>query len=315
MKIAIIGAGLAGLATAHFLLETNLCMVTLFDAKGVGGGASSTCSGLLHPYPGLNVRRSSYAKEALLISKQLIHIAEAHTPEFVATQGGILREARNIEQKQKMIEHTSKWGDVQQLMDSLFLIHSGITVHTENYLRGLFNACEKRGAKLLLQNIEDLEELKNFDHIVIAAGYGVRHFPECTHLKVNFVKGQALRLSGIPPFAKSYISKGYIAKHGQEKFFELGSTYERTFNHDKPDLETAKKLLEENLKTHCSEAKILSCKAGVRVTNQTHYLPIVEKVADNAHVYTALGSRGLLYHGFFARKLSQAILSNNPILS
>ena len=37
-KIAIVGAGFAGLAAAYFLSQKN--HVTLFDKKGIGAGAS-----------------------------------------------------------------------------------------------------------------------------------------------------------------------------------------------------------------------------------------------------------------------------------
>ncbi len=59
MKIAIIGAGFAGLAGAYYLSEHF--QVTLFDLKGIGGGASGISSGLLHPYPGEKGRRSWHA--------------------------------------------------------------------------------------------------------------------------------------------------------------------------------------------------------------------------------------------------------------
>lgn len=51
MNIAIIGAGFSGLALAYFLLQSS-AHVTLFDAVGIGGGASGIATGLLHPYPG-----------------------------------------------------------------------------------------------------------------------------------------------------------------------------------------------------------------------------------------------------------------------
>ena len=79
MKIAIIGAGFAGLASAKFLIDAG-ASVTIFDAKGVGGGASSVCCGLMHPYPGLESRRSLHAEEALRCSKELIRLAEENTP-------------------------------------------------------------------------------------------------------------------------------------------------------------------------------------------------------------------------------------------
>src|SRR5437899_528183 len=52
MKIAIIGAGLAGLATCYQLLSTKNSdiEVHVFDKQGIGKGASGIAAGLVHPY-------------------------------------------------------------------------------------------------------------------------------------------------------------------------------------------------------------------------------------------------------------------------
>ncbi|MBS0629224.1 MAG: FAD-binding oxidoreductase [Verrucomicrobia bacterium] len=306
-KIAIIGAGFAGLATAYFLLKEGNVSVTIFEADRIGGGASGVCSGLLHPYPGLSARRSFKAEEALAVTKQLIRIAEEHTPKVVATQTGILRKSMNLDQRERLLQHCSHWGDVEQIEHDLFVIHSGITVLSENYLEGLSAALIKRGAEIIFQKVSSLNELESYDHIVVAAGYGVREFPECQQLKIKFLKGQSLKLEGKPPVEKSLISQGYIAHIGSSSCFELGSTYEKEFIDERPQIDLARELLKEKL-AFCSGAKIVQCKAGVRVAAQGHYVPLIEKIAPNAHVFTGLGSRGLLYHGLYGKALSNKIL-------
>lgn len=313
-RIAIIGAGFAGLGAAYFLLKSGEAAVTIFEAAKLGGGASGVCSGLLHPYPGLSARRSYKAEEALAIAKQLIRVAEEHTPKPVACQDGILRTSINLDQRQRLSEHSAQWGDVEQMEEDLFLIHSGITVLSENYLEGLKNALIAMGAEFIFQKVNALSELSHFDHIIVAAGYGVREFPECAHLKIKFLKGQTLCLQGKPPVEKSLISKGYIAHIGSQIHFEVGSTYERVFVDDRPDLNRAEELLQHKLAL-CKEAKIVDCKAGVRVAAIEHYVPIIEQIAQNAHVFTALGSRGLLYHGLYGRTISHGILSKNSDLA
>lgn len=306
-KIAIVGAGFAGLATAYYLQNSGAASVTIFEAERVGAGASGVCSGLLHPYPGLSARRSFKAEEALAAAKQLIRVAEAHTPKVVARHQGILRKSTSLDQRERLALHCAKFGDVEQLEQDLFLIHSGITVLSDNYLEGLANALRCGGAEFVYQKIESLKQLDSFDHLVVAAGYGVRQFEECAHLKVKFLKGQSLRLAGEPPFARSLISQGYIAHVGSAAQFELGSTYEKEFVDEKPHLETAKELLKEKL-AYCPKAQIIECKAAVRVAPVGHYAPIIEKIGPNAHVFTGLGSRGLLYHGLYGMDLSNKIL-------
>lgn len=307
MKIAIIGAGFAGLSTAYFLQEHPDIEITLFDKGGVGAGASSVCSGLLHPYPGLNARRSRHGFEAMQLAKKLLRVSEKHTPKLVYSGGGLFREAMTEQQRAMLSSHAIEHQDVEEMSRNQFLIHSGITVQSAHYLEGLFRAIEGRGAKLQLQEVFDLEELQEYDQIVIAAGYGVKTFKECAHLNVKFLKGQALELYGQAPFQRSYISKGYIARMPKEDTFFLGSTYEREFSDDKPDIDVAKELLKHNLEK-CPNSEILRCKAAVRVCNRSDYAPIVEKVSPNAHCFTALGSRGLLYHGFFGKKLADTLL-------
>lgn len=306
-KIAIIGAGFAGLSSAYFLLKSGEVSVTIFEADRIGAGASGVCSGLLHPYPGLSARRSIKAEEALAIAKQLIRVAEEHTPKVVARSQGILRKSMNLDQRERLLQHCGQWGDVEQLEQDLFLIHSGITVLSENYLEGLSAALIKMGAEIILQKIDTLGQLKDFDHIVVAAGYGIRQFSECQRLKVKFLKGQSLRLEGKPPMERSLISQGYIAHIGSATHYELGSTYEREFADDLPQQDLATELLKEKL-DYCQGAKIIQCKAGVRVMAQGHYVPLIEKIAPNAHVFTGLGSRGLLYHGLYGMALSNKVL-------
>jgi glycine/D-amino acid oxidase-like deaminating enzyme len=286
-RIAIIGAGFAGLAAAYYLSENF--QVFIYDKKGIGGGASGISSGLLHPYPGEKGRRSWHAKEALEEAKELLKIAEGQVGKPVAEYGGIFRKGECINPGE----------DVELLPDGSYFIKSGITVFPELYLEGLWKACEKRGVQLVLQNVGSLDELKEFDHIVIAAGAGIRNFPECSHLKINFVKGQVLTVE--KTIERSVSSKRYFAVTADPNICHLGATYERDFTSEAPCKEKAVALLEP-------EPKVLECRAGIRVTNPAHYFPIVEQINLKAWAVTALGSRGLLYHAYLGKKISKRLL-------
>ncbi len=292
MKIAIIGAGFAGLGCAYYLSEHF--DVTLFDLKGIGGGASGISSGLLHPYPGEKGRRSWHAAEALEATRELLTVAQQHLGQPVANYDGIL----------KVGECLDPGEDVEQLSADTFLIKSGITVFPELYLQGLWQACQKRGVKLVIQNIAALDELKEFDQIVLATGAGIRNFPECRHLKINFVRGQVLTCVLDKPLERSISAKRYKAMTPSEGIYHLGATYERDLIDDKPCKETAIVLLQP-------ETEVLDCRAGIRVTNPAHYFPILEQIDPKTWVMTAFGSRGLLYHAYFGKKIKQTILENN----
>jgi glycine/D-amino acid oxidase-like deaminating enzyme len=50
---------------------------------------------------------------------------------------------------------------------------------------------------------------------------------------------------------------------------------------------------------------------GTRVSPKKNHegrLPIVAHLRDDIYIYTGLGSRGLIYHGVFAKKLSEMLL-------
>ena len=339
MRIAIIGAGFAGLASAYYLSE--YFDVTLFDQKGIGGGASGISSGLLHPYPGEQGRRSWHADEALAAARELLQVAESALGIPVARFGGILRKGPCLNPGDDVerladgsyTEHASKVGNLARrprkffswserpLCEhkartkeenlqrsqrgqkptfeacSVYFIKSGITVFSELYLAGLWKACEQRGVKLVLQQVTQLQEL-SCDLIVIAAGAGIRNFPECAHLKINFVKGQVLTLDKI--LEQSISSKRYFAVTSDPKQCHLGSTYERDFMSEEPDLEKAVSLLQP-------EEKVLGCRAGIRVTNPAHYFPLLEQINRKTWALTAFGSRGLLYHAYFGKKIAGVI--------
>ena len=215
----------------------------------------------------------------------MLQVSEDQLGRPVAHYGGILKKGQCLDPQE----------DVEQLSSDTFLIHSGITVFPELYLEGLWQACKKRGVQLILQKINFLQELAEFDQIILAAGAGIRHFPECRHLKINFVKGQVLTCVLEKPLERSIAGKRYQALTSSEQVCHLGSTYERDFTDEGPCKETALALLQPN-------TEVLDCQAAIRVTNPAHYFPIVEQINPKTWVITALGSRGLLYHAYLGKQ-------------
>lgn len=312
MRVAVVGAGFAGLATSWHLLSRGF-QVTLFDERAVGGGASGVATGLLHPYPGEQARRSVKADEGLAATKQLLQISEGALGHPVASFSGILRFAMNAEQMQNFSERASQYDDIVFQGENRFLITSGITVYAAAYLNGLWKACEALGARLVKKKISSLEELKEYDRIVIAVGAGIRAFKECEPLALRFVKGQLLLCEwpeSLPPLERSLVGKGYVARGESPRLCQLGATYEREFTDGLPDLEKTKAELIPKISSFFPLAKelpILECRAGIRVMNAHHYTPLMERLSEKAWVLTGMGSRGLLYHACFAEQLASHI--------
>ena len=288
--IAIIGSGFAGLSSAFYLSKEF--QVSIFDPNGIGKGASGASTGLLHPYPGQQGRRSWKADEGLAATLRLLDIAQQEMEEPISIRNGIV----------KIGECAGAGEDVEKLGENHFLIHSGVTVFAGLYLEGLWRACQKQGVQLHLEAIEKLEDLARFDYVIVAAGAGVRNFPEASHLKLNFVKGQALVCEQSEPQERSITGKQYIALTENPNKCHVGATYERYFTSEHPSLEIALHLLKPSL-------PVLGVKSGIRVTNPAHYFPILEKINERTWALTALGSRGLLYHAYLAEQLTKECLA------
>lgn len=309
MKIAIIGAGFAGLGVGYHLAQSHLCSVTFFDAKKVGGGASGIAAGLINPYFGQHGRRSWRAQAALDETQALLKIAQNHTSDTVIAQQGILRFTYTKEQRERFLNYAKEFQDVAPLKENLFLLSSGLTVNVPHYLKGLWKACETHGTQLINEAITNLEQLQTFDLVVIAAGWGIKELIKPQAWRLQFVKGQSIICdpTSDASFERSCVAEGYFAK---ADILEIGATYEHEFDHDHPCEETAHQLLHEKLQFFCPQAKILSYKAGVRVTCIGQYVPFAQQIDKRTYLFTALGSRGLLYHAYFGKLLAQAILCN-----
>jgi glycine/D-amino acid oxidase-like deaminating enzyme len=129
--------------------------------------------------------------------------------------------------------------------DGAFVIKSGMTVNC-SYLQKLWMLCKSKGANLHIERIQNLDELAAYDQIVIAAGAGTPLFSECKDLNVQKLKGQLLLCSypvGFSPLERSLIGKGYVALGENKGECVLGSTYERGFTTEAPDIKSKEEIL------------------------------------------------------------------------
>jgi len=312
MRIAIIGAGFSGLSAAWHLVKEAGCEVTLFDPKGVGGGASGIAAGLLHPYVGEEGKRSVRALEGMEAAKELLLVAEEILGKQVATHGGILRHVVN--EHALFLSHAQVYGDVKQIEEGLFLIESGITVDCPLYLEGLWQAIAARGGRLILEEVKTLSTLEQFDHILVAAGPGIAQFPELSSLRYRSLKGQVLLCKAPASVAlpeKSSIGKGYVALlGGGERLCHIGSTYERGETDVEPNQALAESLLFPKVGRFFPDVEkleVVGCRSAMRVICSGHYFPIAVKLTSTLWVLTAMGSRGLLYHGLLGKAMARAI--------
>lgn len=331
MRIAILGAGFSGLATAWNLLQlqssTQRIEITLFDPKGIGGGASGVAAGLMHPYVGAHAKLNWEGVNGVLATQRLLDVASKAVESCVSTSTGLLRIAISEQQTKNFLQCANNYEDVawldilecQNLVSGIapypgILIKSALTINSMLYLKGLWKACEAKGATLELTAIRTLEELNEFDLIIVAMGAASASLPELSHLKITPVKGQVLEFiwpNQLPPLTTSLSSQGYIVMNPGNATCIAGATYEREFLTEGPVLEIAKQEIlpkASSIFPKITHFPIIECRSGIRASTPDH-LPIVKRVNEKCWVISGMGSKGLLYHALCAERLSQEIIS------
>lgn len=314
MTAAIIGSGFSGLGVGWHLLQRGRKVVFFEDPERPG--ASLIASGLLHPYAGEHGRRSWKASEALLAAQSLLAAAEEALGRPVAEKTGIVRLAFKPDHIETFRQHARSFGDIQVWGEDAFLITSGITVHAQEYVEGLKLACSKKGAVFIKKKIESFQELEDFDRIVIAAGAEtLRFFPELAP-QLSRTKGQVLLYSypeGYPAPQHNLVAKGYVLNRKEKQMLIVGSTYERDYSSEDPDLEPALRELAPKLKTFIPNGAPLqspSVRSAMRLGRKGHYYPLVRRMGEKCWVMTGMGSRGLLYHAYIGEQLAEALVQD-----
>lgn len=331
MNIAIIGAGFSGLAAAWYLMNSSLSQakVHVFDPIEIGKGTSGIAAGLLHPFAGAHAKLNWRGFEGVLATKELIKVAtQALQHPVTAPEEGILRLAISDDQIHDFQLCASRFPeDVQWLSPAAcqqkapgcanapgIWIKKGLTIYSPLYLKGLWKACEKLGARFEQKTIHSLKELDHFDLIIVAAGAETLQLPELASIPLKAVKGQVLEFSwprNRAPLSCPLNSHVYLLMTESRTSCLVGATYEKGHRSATIDLETAQReLLPRAIELFppLKEASIMNCYAGMRVATPQHR-PLLQRLAANQWVLTGMGSKGLLYHALFAKELVKQINS------
>ncbi len=298
-KISILGAGFCGLAVAWYVKKSAPHLeVTLIDPNGIGNGASGVSAGLLHTFGGMRAKLSRFGREAYREATELLNVAGKDTYQ----KTGIHRKALSNDQMEEFKKSAKLHDDVHLMEDGIF-IESGIVVNTKQYLQNLWRACEAIGVTFTYENTPA-------DYVIYATGASsTKLLPD---LPLKLIKGQTLTLKwpeGLAPLKVPLNSKAYLICHGETA--TLGATFEREFESYEPDIEYAVNYLMpylEKMYPALMDAEVISCQAGIRVAAPDH-LPLVKRLAHGHFVITGMGSKGLLYHAYFAKALCRDILA------
>lgn len=333
-KIAVLGAGFAGLATSHFLLQYPSIHITLFDPNGLGGGASGIAPGLLHPFCSAGAKKPWNADVGMRASKKLLRISSEALGQPVAECSGILRPITTEKQLHEFQKRCQEYPQLiwrqasffEQVLPGLpplpsIEIPEGIVVDCKSYLQGLLKICLQKGLDFKKEAVFSLQQLQNFDHILIACGAFTPSIQELSKLPLKPIKGQLLELSWpqeLPPLPLPLNSQAYIVMKSDKKSCIIGSTFEHKYSSPDPSInEPVHSLLDKAkaLIPPLDQSTIISHSSSLRATcPQNNHIPLAGRLSKKVWILTALGSKGLLHHAWLSELLARAIIEGKEEL-
>jgi glycine/D-amino acid oxidase-like deaminating enzyme len=330
LKIAVLGTGFCGLACACILSEyvekgINL-HITLFDPEEIAANASGISAGLLHVYGGAQAKLSKEGIEGLSSTLSLLETVQRKTEPSIAVKSCLLRVAVSDQQKRDFFACAQqfsdvKWCEAEECQDIFpgmvpepgILIKNAYAVDSRKYLEGLKNYTINRGALWYKRRVLSLKELSNFDAVIVAMGAYTASLPELSHLPIRRIKGQILRLNwpkNIPSLQFPISSRAYFVPDKDGTSCTVGATYERNFHNLEPDLGKALEYLQPLMKgifRDLSAVDVAECYSGCRASTPNH-MPLLTRESKNTWVITGMGSKGLLYHALYSKRLVNDVI-------
>ena len=89
-----------------------------------------------------------------------------------------------------------------------------------------------------------------------------------------------------------------------------GATYERDWESREPDPERARREILDKIRPFfpaVDKMELITCRAGLRAFTPQHR-PLIQRMTKRLWVYSGLGSKGLIYHSYFAKRLVQGLV-------
>lgn len=342
----ILGAGIAGLSLADSLQDQGLS-ICIIEKNKVGSGASGTPGGLVNPATGRRATKSWKAEACYsAISKNLDKVSpHAKKPFFI--RNGVLRPALTEKMARKMWDRylETTWADgwcewmteqeIKEFHPGINCVEGGlwlpvgISVDVAGYLQALATYLKEQGVELITGSQAQPKQVKTHweielpdqsleaGHLVYATGYATLSSDYWQELPFNPIKGQIARFrtdNSEHDFKHSISSLGYIANLGNDNTFVQGSTYEHDFEDLDPSEfgeEYLRKRLRRTLPGLEKDSEIVDQWAGVRVSTPNRKPVLgIHKEIENLHLFSGLGSKGLLYGKFLADHYTEHLTNN-----
>lgn len=347
----ILGAGLAGLSIADALQENDIS-VTVIDKGGLASGASGTPGGLVNPATGRRATKAWEAESCYEAIFENLQKVQSHSSESFFQHTGLLRPALLEKMARKMkaqFEKTTwpedwcQWKSEHEIkeihpgikcVDGGLWLPIGLSVDVGKYIHAYASYLTSQNVRVILNQKPHITHEKQgwqlemntttvrCKQLLFATGHSTGYSYYWDWLPLNLVKGQVakFRTQDAPlSFSHSISSLGYIAQTGEADTFVQGSTYE----HDFDDIETnsegeryLRKRLRRTLPRLEERVTVSEQWAGVR-TSTPDYKPIIGKhpTHKDLHIFTGLGSKGLLYSKYLADHYVNHLVQDTPLFA
>lgn len=348
VRYCIIGAGIAGLSLAGALRDRDQA-VAVIEKNTIAAGASGTPGGLVNPATGRRATKAWRAEECYKAILNNLEEIQDHSKHQFFRKNGVLRPALTEKMARKMREqfnktrwpeHWCQWQSVNEIkerhpgincVEGGLWIPVGMTVDAGAYLQALANYLRSGEVHILTGTIPEIKHNSHWNirtgstnvkaaHLIFATGYETTSHSYWKDLPLHPVKGQVACFEAdeeLLSFSHSVSSLGYIARTDGSGRFIQGSTYEHDFDHTEPD-EDGEEYLRNRLRRTLPElaenVRLISQWAGVRASTPDKK-PVLgqHKNIPNLHVFTGLGSKGLLYGKYLADHYADHLLDGTPV--
>ncbi|MEX0929486.1 MAG: FAD-dependent oxidoreductase, partial [Balneolales bacterium] len=336
----ILGAGLAGLALAD-ALGARGHRVLIIEKDVPGAGASGTPVGLVNPAAGRKANLSWEAERCYAAVEQNLQKVQDGGGKPFFFRSGLLRPAlddASLTNFRKAYERGDwpagwcRWMDPGEVSRANpFLIETGgglcitvgLTVCVPAFLRAWSAYLAERGIPCLTR--QDYTLIREGNHwkirtgkqgsvqagsVIFAGGHTVIRSPYWRDIPIHPVKGQISEYTAetdLSGWKMPIAASGYFARAGSNRFV-AGGTYEHEFTDERSDARgqgTLEKKVGAVMPSLLSQSALTGQWAGVRASTPNR-LPILGPHASepNLHLFSGLGSKGLLYAAFTAGLLA-----------
>lgn len=318
MRVAIIGAGLAGTACAYVLKQYGAEPV-IYEAGGcLAPGASGNEVGLYNPR--LSAERTPEAD--FYISAFALALRTFQELKDIGwNKCGSLHLMTDGEREKKFLKTAQSWGWPEEHMrlvngaevseiSGVDLEHGALWMPEAGSVSPR-KLCEAYAEEIEIHfnaKITDLSEVKA-DAMILACGGGVRDFIDAP---LGAMRGQMtiVRENARSNKLKCNLCYGGYFSPALDGVHALGATFERNTPHseisDADDAENIRKLSEVS-SALAENLQVSGRRAAVRTTSKDHF-PLIGKAGDNIYVSTGHGSHGILNSLAGAHVLADMIL-------